>query len=189
MRENRYFVIPVNILTPVCARPVFLGHTTHYRVSWYAASIWAPHTTQDVKKIEMLQRRAVRFICNNYYRNTSVTNLSLDSLGWPSLKSRRSYLKLNLTYKILNNLICIPYDNFKPVTYYTCGCQHHLQCTYDSYRYSFFSSAIWLWNSLPLNTATCNDVDEFDQKLKNHFWIIFLYMHYTVDWGLHITHK
>ena len=139
----------------------------------YAASIWAPHTTQDVEKIEMLQRRAVRFICNNYYRNTSFTNLSLDSLGWPSLKSRRSYLKLNLTYKILNNLICIPYDNFKPVTYYTCGCQHHLQCTYDSYRYSFFSSAIWLWNSLPLNTATCNDVDEFDQKLKNHFWIIF----------------
>ena len=25
MRENRYFVVPVNILTPVCARPVFLG--------------------------------------------------------------------------------------------------------------------------------------------------------------------
>ena len=36
MRENRYFVIPVNILTPVCARPVFLGRTTHYRVSWYS---------------------------------------------------------------------------------------------------------------------------------------------------------
>jgi len=28
MCENRYFVIPVNILTPVCMRPVFLGRTT-----------------------------------------------------------------------------------------------------------------------------------------------------------------
>ena len=30
MRENRYFVIPVNILTPVCVRPVFLGRIYIY---------------------------------------------------------------------------------------------------------------------------------------------------------------
>jgi len=42
MRENRYFVIPVNILTPVCARPVFLGRTTHYRV------LYIHHLTQGV---------------------------------------------------------------------------------------------------------------------------------------------
>ena len=35
---------------------------------------------------------------------TIVTNL-LYSLGWPCLETRRSYLKLNSTYKILNNLI------------------------------------------------------------------------------------
>ena len=72
----------------------------------YATNIWAPHTTQDINKIEMLQRRAAHFVCNRYKRNTSVSNL-LYSLDWPSLKTRRSYLKLNLTYKILNNLITI----------------------------------------------------------------------------------
>jgi len=46
----------------------------------YASNIWAPHTTQDINKIEMLQRRAARFVCNKYNRNTSVTNL-LYSLG------------------------------------------------------------------------------------------------------------
>ena len=55
----------------------------------YATNIWAPHTTQDINRIEMLQRRAARFVCNKYNRNTSVTNL-LYSLGWPSLETRRS---------------------------------------------------------------------------------------------------
>ena len=107
----------------------------------YATNIWAPHTTQDISKLEMLQRRAARFVCNRYKRNTSVTNL-LYSLGWPSLETRRSYLKLNLTFKILNNLITIFSDNFRHVSYHTRGHEHHfqhLQCYCDSYRYSFFS--------------------------------------------------
>jgi len=29
MRENRYFIVPVNILNPVCARPGFFGRTKH----------------------------------------------------------------------------------------------------------------------------------------------------------------
>ena len=41
----------------------------------YATNIWAPHTTQDISKIEMLQRRAAHFVCNRYKRNTSVNNL------------------------------------------------------------------------------------------------------------------
>ena len=139
----------------------------------YASTVWAPHTTQSIDKIEMIQRRAARFVYNKYQRNTNVTSL-LNSLGWPSLKTRRSYLKLILTYKILKNLITIPSDNFEPVKRTTRGHQYHfqhLQCTCDSYRYSFFPSAIRLWNSLPLEIATCNDFEEFDKKLKNYFCI------------------
>ena len=62
----------------------------------YASMIWAPHTNQDIQK--MLQRRAARFVFNTYQNNISVTSL-LNSLGWPTLETRRSYLKLNLTYK------------------------------------------------------------------------------------------
>ena len=28
----------------------------------YASNAWAPHTTQDVNEIEMLQRRGARFV-------------------------------------------------------------------------------------------------------------------------------
>jgi len=104
-------------------------------------------------KLKLLQRRGARFVLNKYQRNISVTRL-LNTLGWPSLKTRRSYLKIILTYKILKNLITIPSDNFRPVNYNTRGHQHHfqhLQCTCDSYKYSFFPLAIKFWNSLPLS--------------------------------------
>ena len=121
----------------------------------------------------MLQRIAACFVCNKYQRNISVTNL-LCSFSWPSLETRRSYLKLNLTYKILDYLITIPPDNFRPVNYHTRGHQQHLQhlqCNCDSYRYSLSPSSIRLWNSLPLNIATCNDFEKIDQSLKNYFCI------------------
>ena len=139
----------------------------------------------------MLQRRAACFVCNRYKRNTNVTNLQY-SLGWPSLETR-SYLNLNLTYKILNNLITIPSDNFRPVSYHTREHEHyfqHLQCNCDSYRYSFFPSAIRLWNSLPLDIASCNDFNKFDQKLKTIFVLIKFYICVILlDGGLYIKHK
>ena len=131
----------------------------------YATIVWAPHTAQDVNKIEMLQRRGARFVLNEYQRNVSVTRL-LNTLGWPSLETRRFYLKIILTYKVLKNLIIIPSDKFRPINYNTCGHQYHfqcLQCTCDSYKYSFFLSAIRLCNSLPLSIAMCNDFDDFEQ--------------------------
>ena len=52
----------------------------------------------------MVQRRAARFACNNYRRETSVTNM-LDELGWRGLKQRRADQRLIMSYKIVNNLV------------------------------------------------------------------------------------
>ena len=35
----------------------------------------------------------------------------------------------------------------------------------DSYMYSFFASAIKIWNDLPQNMIDSNDIDQFKQKL------------------------
>jgi len=136
----------------------------------YACTVWAPHTAQDIDKIEMIQRRAARFVYNNC-NIVSVSNM-ISSLGWPTLQTRRNYLKLLLTYKILKAMISIPSDNFKPVTVNTRGYQFHfqcLQCTCDSYRFSFFPSSIRLWNCLPTDIAFANTFNEFTEKLKQHF--------------------
>ena len=34
----------------------------------YASIVWSPHTQCDIHKIKMVQRRAVRFIFNNFSR-------------------------------------------------------------------------------------------------------------------------
>ena len=70
----------------------------------YASTIWDPFTQENQNKIEMVQRRAARFACDNYKREASVTTM-LDELGWRSLKQRRADQRLIMIYKIVNNLV------------------------------------------------------------------------------------
>ena len=46
----------------------------------YASTIWDPFTQGNQNEIEMVQRRAARFACNNYRREASVTTMR-DELG------------------------------------------------------------------------------------------------------------
>ena len=141
-------------------------------ITEYACTVWAPHTAQDINKIEMIQRRAARFVYNKYYHSTSVSNM-LKSLGWPALQARRHYLKLLLTYKIHKAMISIPSDNFKPVTVTTRGYQSHFQClqtTCDSYRFSFFPSTIRMWKCLPTDIASISCFNEFNVKLQQYLF-------------------
>ena len=41
----------------------------------YASTVWDPHQACLVDKLEMVQRRAARFVCNDYRRTTSVSEL------------------------------------------------------------------------------------------------------------------
>ena len=132
--------------------------------------MWAPHTAQAINNIEMIQRKAAQFVYNKYHNSVSVSSM-LESLGWPTLQARRNYLKLLLTYKILKAIISIPSNNFKPVTFNTRGYQSHFQClqtTCDSYRFSFFPSAIRLWNCLPTDVASIASFNEFNMALQKH---------------------
>ena len=116
----------------------------------YACTVWAPHIAQDINKIEMVQRRASQFVYNKYYHSVSISSI-LESLGWPTLQARRNYLKLLLTYKFPKAMITIPPSNFISVSFNIRGYQSHFQClqsTCDNYHFSFFPSAIRLWNCL-----------------------------------------
>ena len=65
----------------------------------YASSIWDPHTAKEIKKIEMIQRRAARFTLNHYHHhNTSSAEEMLKTLEWPSLELRRLQAHLTMLY-------------------------------------------------------------------------------------------
>ena len=77
----------------------------------YCSSVWNPHQKDQIWKLEMIQRRAARYMTNRY-RNTSSVSSMLDHLQWESLESRCSKIQLTLLYKIVNDIIDIPADKY-----------------------------------------------------------------------------
>ena len=129
----------------------------------YASSVWDPHTTVNIQRLESVQRRAARFCLNDFSHYTSVTSM-LSTLNLPSLQSRRKTAKLITLYKIINGNLHIPSNSLIPNLrdsrkgYFT-----QLQSRTDSYKFSFFPTAIKLWNSLPLPVINscnfCNNIN------------------------------
>ena len=77
----------------------------------YGCTIWDPYTNKDIRNLEMIQRRAARFILNDYSWYTSVSQLLLD-VNLPSLQSQRSNSKAIILYKIIHNLVYQPNSSF-----------------------------------------------------------------------------
>jgi hypothetical protein len=73
----------------------------------YSCSIWDPYTHDNINKLEMVQRRATRYVQNNYHNTSSVTSM-IDTLGWSTLAERRLKTRLIMKYKITHTLIVIP---------------------------------------------------------------------------------
>ena len=80
----------------------------------YASQAWDPYTDNLSNEIEILQRRAARFVTSDYqnYDHGSVTTL-LKDLGWKCLKNRREVDRLCLLKKVkkgLDNNAILPLD-------------------------------------------------------------------------------
>ena len=65
----------------------------------YAAAVWDPYTNINNRKIEMVQQRSSRFVVKNYDR-TACAGAILNELGWKSLHSKRTAMRLCMLYKL-----------------------------------------------------------------------------------------
>ena len=72
----------------------------------YACSVWDPHLKADINKIEMVQRRAARYVTNRQ-RNTSSVGDMLQQLKWRSLEDRRRGACLVMMYKISHDKVAV----------------------------------------------------------------------------------
>ena len=59
----------------------------------YSATVWYPHTANNIKTIEKVQRRAARWVTNRHHK-TSCVNSIVDSLACPTHQQRRKKLDL-----------------------------------------------------------------------------------------------
>ena len=134
----------------------------------YACTIWAPYYQSYIHSIEMVQRRAARFVMNKYSNYDSVSQM-LDTLGLNTLEDRRNKLRAVMVYKIIHNLVDIePCNYLTPSQLPTLGHHHRFQQlpTYiDSYKYSFFPDAIKIWNNLPEHTVEASTLLLFKKGL------------------------
>ena len=58
----------------------------------------------------MIQRKAARFVFNDFARLSSVSSM-LELLGWDSLEKRRDQLTLMMLFNIINNHVVIPHSH------------------------------------------------------------------------------
>lgn len=135
----------------------------------YAGTAWDPHTKTNINQLEAVQRRAARFVKGDYH-TTSSTSQMVANLGWQPLAERRSNAKLVMVYRITHFLIDIqPETFFHPTTTSTRGnCSRFLLpfCRTDVYKYSFFPSAIRLWNQHPSPGTIADSVEAFKRGLS-----------------------
>ena len=130
----------------------------------YAATTWDPYTKTNSAKVEAVQRRAARF-CFNDYRQTSSVSSMMQDLEWEQLQTRRQQNKTVMMYRIVNNLVEIPANQYlTPTGVSTRGHQQRFlpyYCSVNAYQGSFFPSAIRLWNALPVSTVSVQSMDDF----------------------------
>ena len=139
----------------------------------YAATTWAPSTdTNTDSRIEMVQRRAARFVTNDYGQKSSVTEMMTD-LGWVTLQKRRDLARLSMMYRIVHNLVDIPVEPYltPSTSMMTRGRDspfHQIRTTNNTYKQSFFLRTIVLWNQLPQTAVSQTTLKAFQNQLAVH---------------------
>ena len=67
----------------------------------YCFTVWSPHTQEATQKLEMVQRRAARYVTNRYRNTSSVTSM-LYHLQWKPIESRSIKHRLAMMFKFLH---------------------------------------------------------------------------------------
>ena len=74
----------------------------------YASTEWDPYTHYNTQKLEMVQRRASRYVCNRWHNTSSVTGM-LSQLVWVPLAMRRANTRLCMMYRVAHTPVGDPW--------------------------------------------------------------------------------
>ena len=135
----------------------------------YASTIWSPHQKNLTQQIEKVQRRAARYVTGNFNPRASVSAM-LTQLEWETLEQRRLKARVTMCYKIIHSIVAIPSIQFVPTVVTTRGNQLkfvQIQSRTNYYKYTFFPAVIPLWNQLPQDVASAEDLELFKRRLAN----------------------
>jgi hypothetical protein len=139
----------------------------------YCGAVWDPHTADLTNKLESVQRRAARFVSNNYDWHSSVTTM-LKDLNWTTLTTRRKITRLSVFQKAYQGHLAIPVESLlHPVSRPTRRTHSksfiNVAASTDTYKFSFLPRTVVNWNLLPESIIAIQDPQAFKEQLQNHF--------------------
>jgi Reverse transcriptase (RNA-dependent DNA polymerase)/Endonuclease-reverse transcriptase len=121
----------------------------------FCASLWDPHQQYLCDNIEMVQRRAARFVTNTYHPLASVTEI-LNQLQWPTLHERRQIDKFVSLFKLVFNEVNYDLSQHIQIHPHILPRNHPYKLSNimgvrntNQHHFSFLPQAIRDWNVLP----------------------------------------
>jgi len=134
----------------------------------YASTVWDPHQANHTNLLERVQRRSARRILHNFSRTCSASAM-VRQLGLQTLESRRTTAKASMIYKMVNDIVDIDTSHIliKPKRA-TRGHANKFMVPHTRTNvllYSFFPSAIRIWNSVPNSVISATTIDSFQAGL------------------------
>ena len=143
----------------------------------YCNTVWDPKcvnsskegdttTHRMVDQLEMVQRRAARWVTGRYHNTSSVTEM-LHSLDWRTLEQRRVDSRLCMLYKIRNRLVAAEEGDY--LQRGTGRRQHQyrqIRADKDYTRFSFFHRTVIQWNKLPSHICTADSLESFKTEVS-----------------------
>ena len=135
----------------------------------YCCTVWSPYQQTLIQQIEAVQRRAARWVKRNYRQTASVSDM-LQELGWRTLEQRRIDNRLSLCYKIVNNLVAIPSEEYFTHTHRNSRSTHQMalrpiSTSTDYYKFSYFPRTITHWNALPPAIPSLPTIEQFNSAV------------------------
>ena len=139
----------------------------------YACEVWDPHYQDDIDYLEKIQKRGARFATGNYVMEEGNTKKNLDLLGWETLEDRRTKTKLITFQKIRLNNLEVPHEHLSLKdrnSRHDCDGPNYFRSysSIDGHINSFFPTAVRVWNRLPAEAKTCNDMEHFKNTVKSN---------------------
>ena len=134
----------------------------------FSGSVWDVHTKINIDQIERVQRRAARFVKSSYGRDQSVTCM-IEELGWPLLRERRARAKVTVIFKAKKDMIDIRLDmpNTLSSLRSATAQNHFIPFAHTNvYLFSFYQSALRIWNGLPPSIRESTTLANFQSAIK-----------------------
>ena len=139
----------------------------------HTSSVWDPHLQKHIYQIEMVQRRAARFIKHEYSRDPGIVTSILQELELQALQERRKTSRLLVFHKITHKKVAIPLPPYLQKPTRTTRQYHprrfvRIGSTGDQRKHSFFVRTIKNWNDLPPDILGIDDYEVFKTSLIVH---------------------